>query len=57
MHSNTISTAEPENTATGPKAASAGTAMNGSTVEVARDSEYAMPLAVVRIAVGKISAW
>ncbi len=38
-HSRTIRAAEPENTATGPSAASAGTAMNGMTVEVARDSE------------------
>ena len=38
-HSSTISTAEPENTATGPSAASAGTAMKGMTVEVARDNE------------------
>jgi hypothetical protein len=35
---------------------SSGTATNGSNIAVARDSEYATPLAVLRIAVGKISA-
>ena len=49
--------ADPRNTAVAPTLSSMLTAMNGRIAPLRRLSEYAMPTAVVRMRVGKISAW